>query len=503
MKSILKICMYAGILGVTGVSFTSCSLDPEQSNYKDNEKDPVKDVAELEASLNGSYSRMASAFYYGRDIIAFSESRSGYMYSDDRSGRFGNISGFSVLPTHAYPKDTWEQIYKVISNTNRVLEADVKEDAKVQYFKGQAYVIRALAHYDLVRLYGEQFVGGRGLSALGVPYKTSFLDIDEAVKRSTVGENQVSILADLDRGIALMKLSTEKVGDQSSVRARINLTSAYGFKSRIALFFSQFDSKMYDVVAENATLAIEAARLRGINVMARSGFLDAYKGDGIMTNSLFELAQSGVDNRGVNSLYNIYFKSATEGYGDLIWKDKDVKAFFPDLEGVEIVDDIRSSVIGKDFQGQLRNLGKYTIRTSNVRVMRIEEIMLNYIEATLKGASTGNTATALTYLNDIVSQRVTLQKPKVGDAPQPSAAPKVFLTLDFESYKIERVRELMFEGFAYEDIMRWEGEVTNPKIKDNTEITKKKVQFGDALTAFPIPQAEINVSKIEQNQAYK
>ncbi|MDR0194641.1 MAG: RagB/SusD family nutrient uptake outer membrane protein [Myroides sp.] len=503
MKKIIRISLLVGIIGVTGVSTTSCSLDPVQSNYKDNEKTPIRDVAELLASLNGSYARMASELYYGRDIIAFSESRSSYMYSDDRSGRFGSISGFTILPTHAYAKETWEQIYKVISNTNRVLEADVSVDAYVEYYKGQAYIIRALAHYDLVRLYGEQYVGGKGLEALGVPYKTSFSDIDEAIKRPTVRENEKAIFEDLNKGIELMIKSQNKVGSQASERARFNLASAYGLKSRIALFFSKYDNSKYEVVVESAMSAIKLAKERNINVISRSGFLDGYKGDGIMSNSLLELTQSGVDNRGVNSLYNIYFKSRTEGYGDLIWKDKDLNRFFPKLENNKIVDDIRGQVIGPDFQGILRNLGKYTVRTSNIRFMRIEEIMLNYIEATIKGASNGDNGVALDFLNEIVRQRVTLQDQKLPNQEQPAAVAKSYSVLDFDIYKMERVRELMFEGFDYEDIMRFEGEVVNPKVLSNPSISKGKIVFGDALTAFPIPQSEINVSKIEQNQAYK
>ncbi|MFM9401555.1 RagB/SusD family nutrient uptake outer membrane protein [Myroides odoratimimus] len=496
MKNIVKIFLLAGFVGLASTSFTACSLDSVDSNTKDNEKFPIKSVEELVASLNGSYARMTAETYYGRDIIAFSESRASYMYSTDDSGRFGSISGFTILPTHAYSADTWAQIYRVISNTNRVLEADIEESNTVKYYKGQAYVLRAIAHYDLVRLYGEQYVGGLGLNALGVPYKTSFKDIDEKISRPTVKENQKSILADLEKGIKMLTEAEAVVGQGAKIR--LNVASANGFKSRIALFFSKYDASMLDVVVESSLKAIASTNS---TVMARGSFVDAYKGDGVMPNSLFELAQSGVDNLGVNSLFNIY--NIDPGYGDLVCMRNAVVALFPEFEGIEKVDDVRLNITGNDAEGVLRNLGKYTVRTSNVRVMRVEEIMLNYVEATLNGASNGDKAKALIYLNDIVSQRVTLQKPKVGDLPQPSALPKKYDVLTLEDYKKERVRELMFEGFAYEDIMRWGGEVSNPKSKVNKQLINGKVVFGDKHTAFPIPQSEINVSKIEQNQAYK
>ncbi|MGL4581833.1 MAG: RagB/SusD family nutrient uptake outer membrane protein [Flavobacterium sp.] len=496
MKNIVKVFLLAGFVGLASTSFTACSLDSVDSNTKDNEKSPISSEKELKSSLNGSYARMAAETYYGRDIIAFSESRSSYMYSTDGSGRFGSISGFTILPTHAYSADTWEQIYKVISNTNRVIEANIEESGAVKYYKGQAYVLRAIAHYDLVRLYGEQYVGGFGLNALGVPYKTSFLDIDEKVSRPTVRENQKSILADLEKGIKMMTEAEAVIGRGENIR--LTVASANGFKSRIALFFSKYDTSMLDVVVESSLKAITST---GTTVIARGSFVDAYKGDGIMSNSLFELAQSGVDNLGVNSLFNIY--NVKPGYGDLVCMNDAIVSLFPEFEGDKKVDDVRLYIIGKGVDSALRNLGKYTVRTSNVRVMRIEEIMFNYVEATLKGASNGDNGQALNYLNNIVSQRVTLQAPKDANGVQPSALPKIYDVLTFEDYKKERIRELMFEGFAYEDIMRWGGEVVNPKSKVNRLLTNGKVVFGDKYAAFPIPQVEINVSKIEQNQAYK
>ncbi|MDM1448889.1 RagB/SusD family nutrient uptake outer membrane protein [Myroides odoratimimus] len=488
MKKKFSIFLIVGMITLTGGVLNSCSIEPSQSNYKDNTKDPIKNKYDMLASLNGSYARMTSASYYGRDIIAFSECRSSYMYSDDRTGRFGVVSAFSLNPTFAYPRDTWKQIYMVISNTNRILEAQVEDSPEVKNYRGQAYVIRALAHYDLLRLYGEQYVDGKGLNALGVPYKTSFKDIDEILSRPNVGENMNAIFADLNQGIDLLKDAKLGNGDKH----RINLASAYGIKSRIALFFGKYDKSKYDIVIESSLLAINSSNVK---VMSRSSFLDAYKGDGIMSNSLFELTQSGTDNKGNNSLYNIYVKKPDtgEGYGDLVWIEATKENIFPTKKNNVRIDDIRSAVVDTLKKNDVyRNIGKYTSRISNIRMLRIEEIMLNYVEAALYGASNADMAKALDFFNQIVEERVL-----------EGGIPKVYSTLSISEYKDERVKELMFEGFAYEDIMRWETKVNNPKLSENPDIPVKTIQFGDKLTVFPIPQSEINVSKVEQNQAYK
>lgn len=491
MKRLFRILYIAGFLTLGVTSFTSCSLDAEQSNYQDGDE-PITSSSQLLATLNGAYARMANSAYYGRDIIAFSEARSSYMYSTNATGRFGTVSGFEVMPTHNYSVDTWKQVYKMVTNANRVIEADLVQGDLVDFYKGQALVLRALGHFDLLRIYGQQYVDGKGLAALGIPYKMSSNDANAFVSRPTVKENLDLIFADLEKGIALLEASTPKVG--SSVRARINLASAYGFKSRIALFFAQFDKGYYDVVVTASEKALEASG--NISVSTRAGFLDGYKSEEVMTNSLFELAQTGTDNQFTASLFYVYFTDGNLGYGDLICMPNEVDAIFAanSVAAGKKVEDIRQAVLGKDVTDDedLRNLGKYPSRTSNIRVMRIEEIMLNYAEAAIE-ASNGDKAKALSYLNEIASKRYLIDGQE---------AANVFGSLDVKTVRSERTKELMFEGFNFEDLMRWRKSVSNPAIGDNDDITGNTIEFGNPFLALPIPQKEINVTGIDQNKGY-
>lgn len=498
MKRIGKILFVSGLMLLVGGNLTSCSLDPKLENSVDNELSPIRTVAELEAGINGSYSRMKSATYYGRDIIIFSESRSAYMYGDGRTGRFDNVSGFNLQAIHSYTKDTWYQIYRMISNTNRVLEAELDiQDANVAFNKGQAYVLRALGHYDVLRIYGEQYVDEKGYDALGIPYIVKFAETNAKVSRGTVKETKEAIYRDLDQGIELLKQS----GKGSTLKDRINLATAYALKSRIALFFAQFDRSQYNVVVENAQLSIEESNKSNISVIPRSGFLDSYKAEGIQQNSLFELAQSGVDNNGTASLFYIYNSFSNGGsYGDVRWIGNSKSIVFDEKEEDKVIDDIRSAVVTSDYQNQLRNTGKYTSRGSNIKMVRLEEVMFNYIEATLEGAGNGDAGLALNYLNEIVGQRVLLKK---ADDNNDAGVAKVYTSLDKEVVRKERTRELLFEGFGFEDLVRAKGVVKNPMSATNKLLVNGEVKHDDALTAFPIPQAEINVSKIEQNQAYR
>lgn len=479
MKKTLRTIYIIGLMA--GVSLTSCSLDPKLTENIDYSKNPIKDLEELDAALIGSYALMASQYYYGSNIIGYSEVRSRNAYSDGRSNRQGNVSSFALTPSAAYAADTWRQVYKVISEANRILSADIQETVGVKNIKGQAYVLRALAHFDLLRIYGEQYVDDKGLDALGIPYIKAYADIDNKVVRGTVAENRASIYEDLDKGISLLS------EENSNSKIKISLATAYGIKSRVGLFFSNWEDNDLTTARDNAELAMIES---GAGVIARSAFADAYKADDPQGNSVFELKQSGTDNPGTNSLYYLY-ASEVDGYGDIL-VNFDVNELFGDDAPIEEEDDegniivtpandIRAdiSMIGIATDGELRNLGKYPAMTSNIKIMRFEELILNYIEADFR-INNGSSAEGLTLFNELRENRLTDFVP--------------LTTYDLEDIRLERQKELLFEGFGFEDLMRFHLPIEN---------MYGVFEYGQDVLAFPIPQSEINASSIPQNQAYK
>lgn len=500
MKKVIRILLISGLSILGGVATTSCSLEPTLSNNLDNKIDPITDAASMSAAVNGVFARMASAAYYGRDIIIFSEVRNSYAYGNNAGNRFGVISDGTITSGSAYASDTWGAIYRVISECNRIITADVPESSTINALLGQAYTLRALAHYDLLRLYGQQSVKDLGgLNAAGIPYITVFGDIDAKVERGTAKENMDAIFADLQKGIDLLA----SANGGTSNKVKINETNALGLQSRIALYFSQFDASKFALASSAAEKALALAG-PDAKPVSRSGFLDSYKGDGIAANSLFEIAQSGTDNLMTNSLYNIYNYAQMDngsrvGYGVVVWNTKtDINDFFkPMVDSVDYMD-IRRDVISLNANGVLANTGKYTASSSNIKMLRVEELMFNYIEAFVEGGQ-GSQAKALDYLNAIVSERITFKKTGSKDSPQPFE----FTAADLATvYKDQRMKELMFEGFGFEDVVRWKQSFINPRSEANTKLAGGVFSYDLPIVAFPIPTGEINVSKIAQNEGY-
>lgn len=445
------------ILLITNTS--SCSNDDLEPTLLQNQnlEGNISTVEDLSNLLNGTYSWMTQSTYYGRDFIVYGEARSDNAYSTGESGRFMSVSDMNMTNANGYALDTWSVIYTTISTTNIAIAAeDVEGDPeKINHLKGQAYALRALCHFDVLRLYGQQHVDKGELSALGVPYIKKFKDdSDLLVSRKTVGEVKELIMEDLDKALSMMSESFNETPSYITIHA------ANAIKARVALYFEEYN------IAKNAAKAVIDSG--EFSILSRDAYIESWSIDN-SPNSIFELAFDNNDNQGINGLANIY----RFGYADIVAYD-DLASIFDsgDIRGTESM----LAIVGD----KLRNIGKYPSQSfdDNINLVRYEEIVLIYAEALLE---TGASGEALTWLNKIPDNR--------GAILYTEATKKNIL--------LERRKELCFEGFRFDDLARTKQDI--PYLNLVTEGPK----YGSYNYAFPIPLAELNAnSNMQPNKGY-
>lgn len=460
MKKIIYTIFSLAILG----GFSSCSekeLDPTTAINKSVE-DGINSQEDLQGILYGAYNRMSDPFYYGRDLIIFGEVRSDNAFSNGTSGRFITPAAMDLVDSDAYARDTWSQMYSAIANTNiiinqdpTVLEGDQDEIMNIQ---GQALALRALIHYDLVRLYGQQHVNNGGENALGVPYVMDYKGDDLSPSRNTVGEVKAFVYDDLNTALTMMS------ADLNSSCEVLSTNAVNAIISRVALYFSDF--------GDAETAAKKVIDSQDYSIISAANFSSTYTTD-CTTNAIFELAVDDTDNPGINGLAYIYRGTS---YGD-IQPLNNVLDLFGD-------DDVRASEEMIGYEGTtLRNLGKYPDAQGfdNLIVIRYEEVVLNYAEALLEN---GSAEEALIWLNKIPANR---------NADAYTVATKSNILL-------ERRKELIFEGFRFDDLSRTMQSIPNP---NPLQASHGGPEYGSYKYAFPIPLVELNAnSNISQNEGY-
>ncbi len=189
------------------LSLFSCSKFLDETSPNDiDAATAIKDAASAEAALIGTYSALQNSSYYGGQYPLIGEaltdnaSTGGYQFLS-----LDQLGSKAVTPANLLSEDMWIAIYRSIANANFLITAlpnvsDLTAERKAQ-IEAQAKTIRALAHFDLLRYYGEHW---NASSEFGIPVITKVQTITDRPTRATVAATYAAILSDLNQAATLL-----------------------------------------------------------------------------------------------------------------------------------------------------------------------------------------------------------------------------------------------------------------------------------------------------------
>lgn len=475
-----KSLFYCGIILAV---LTSCAKDPIIADQA--ELSNTTDV-EIRATVEGIYASMVHEYYMGTDYILLSEPRADITYSNGRANRFTTVSSMTIGSIDRDSDDAlpraYSMIYEVMGKANVILNSDFDNielaegsEADLKHAIGEAYVARAMAGFDLLRLWGQQFIDGG--SNLGIIYPKTFrtTDLNDLhVPRPSVEENKKDIYDDIEEGIKFLKEGASSSYDSN--KTNITIDAAYALKSTVGVYFGPSNPEDYQKAIEGAEQIIDTYSL-----VAAEDYIAYWADASPGEESIFELARS-TDNNGGDTIDRMFRIVEGSGYGDI----EVFQNFLEDAE-FDIDNDVRASKGMIDFEGpRLRNMGKYPSSgtasgTDNPKKIRYAEVVLNYAEAILSKDPTKS----LHYLNQIATAR----------GAQP------YQVSNMDNILKERRKEFMFEGLRFYDLARTGRDI--PEMDPNTPNNHHHVPAGDPRFALPIPQHEIDSNPaMEPNPEY-
>lgn len=476
----MKKIIYTSLFLTGGLLLTSCRKDfTETQFFQSKQAEPLKTVEEASSFVNGTYAQMREKEYLGSYYLAYGEVRSDEVYNNMDVGRFRGESLYTMDANDGDARDTWTKIYGVIANINNVINAPdnlssqkagggAANPSEVKAIKAQAYAIRGMAFFDLLRLYGQKYTGG----TLGVPLPLQYNAL-ATTTRPTIEQTEAQIEADFDKAMQLFQdvASAQRTTLAGLVnttdKTKLSPMAVKAYQSRFYLYKGDWDkvaTLSEEIINSGRYEVVPAADLAASFVKANAN------------NSVFELAvgvKGSLGSEGFGYLFN------SGGYATLL----------PTAYALSLFEnsDIRKSLfVGNSNDGYFLD-GKFSDlqSQSNVKLVRYEEVLLNAAEASL---NKGDQATALTYYNQLRAQRG-------------FTAAATSLTL--EELKKERLRELLGEGFRYWDLLRWGDTVPYYDRTGATDPANNRA-VPNKVFAFPIPQAERNseYSNVPQNDGY-
>ena len=502
LKSIYKV-MGCAILAASLSSCVNDWLDVAPSDGTDADA-ALTSSSDLDAARTGMYKALKgnSSFvdYYGQQFFVYGDVHAGDDYQYNNIGGSNRASfyydmNYQTASEFNTSTVSWQSPYVVIGRANRIIAAAeggklsdaVEAKAKIEQYAAESKVLRALAHFDLVRIYGKPYTEDQGAS-LGVPLVTEVLESNAKPARSTVAEVYTQVVKDLTEAISSNALATE------TKPGYVSVWGAKAILSRVYLNMGDY--------ANALSVAEDIIKNSGAALWTRDQYFKAW--DASTPNEsefLFRLNVAGsTDNNDLNGIGNLQQRDgykemvATKKFVDMLTSDpKDVRndMFLPAKAEKEVAVYGTNKVFLNKLRGQGGNLRNVTI----VPIIRLSEVYLTAAECAFRN---NDKTKAVEYLNDLVKNRTTTEA---------SLATVDNITLD--RILIERRKELIGEGQRYFDALRNNETITRYTSEADKgwhqTLSKEAQSFNrDYFKAIAaIPQAEINANpNIKQNTGY-
>lgn len=161
----------------------------------------LNSASTAETALNGLYNRLGDNSYYGSNYQALSYLSGGDIQWSGSQTAPQEVTLHRLTADNGYVSDAWQGIYRTILQANLIINKvpgitdPALTAAKKNTLRGEAYFIRALSYFDLVR----------GWNGVPLILNATELSSDNLnVPRSTVAETYAQVLKDLDSAEVLL-----------------------------------------------------------------------------------------------------------------------------------------------------------------------------------------------------------------------------------------------------------------------------------------------------------
>lgn len=357
--------------------------------------------------------------------------------------------------------------YQAINVANVVLDGIEKIERNASnyneyaFIKGQAHFFRAFNYFELASLFCKPFVAATANQDKGLCLRTG-TNINEVVKRSSVFDTYNLILRDAQSSLELLP-------DISNLKTRPSRRAAFLLLSRVYLNMSNFEKAraFADSCLNMGNELIDFNAIPNINLPFR--FPD-FKGSNV---EIVYYAQG--------NLYQTIYPSENTIVSlvdTLLYRQYDLA-------------DLRRTYFFREFDStKIKFKGGYTGNASNFCGLGTNEAFLNRAEC---NARLGNIADAINDLNSLLTKRYKRGTYVDFKSDDQDLVLRKILT--------ERRKELPFTG-----IIRWQDLRRNnldPRLATSIFRMNRgelvELKPNDVKYIYPIPQAEILLTGIEQN----
>jgi hypothetical protein len=474
---------YILILTLFVITLSACEklLDKEPTD-KISIEDLFRDVSGSKTALAGAYKALLEESHYQRNLMVYADILGGNIkFSKTSNLRLDDVYDAAQNAQESSMNETYADLYSELNNVNNIIkytptaEGSVAEKAKVI---AEAKCIRALIHFDLVRIYARPFNFTADGSHLGIPIVLKpQLFADPSPVRATVAQTYQAIVTDLSEAITALGNSNNGVLRGGYKQNYFTKSSAKALLAKVYLNQNDWDMAF--------TLADEVIKTNEYTLLTNTNYVASWTGRVPSSESIIEFAIENVfSGTGLGGYYDFNNTSTYRMFAatnDLLglYSTTDVR------RGASMFNTVAITSVNYSFTKKYATGGT---SSTPIKVLRLSELHLIRAEAAAE-KRTPDFTLANADLN-LIRRR--------GDA----SAANVNLTVKtdlLDAILLERRKELAFEGNLLFDLLRKKKDIVRT---DVTAVTKNLLTNDNRLI-MPFPANTVNANRnMFQNPGY-
>ena len=464
---------------------------------------------DAEKGLVATYGPLTTIQGWGRMLGAILTTLRGDDVNPYPAQEVNDVGTFAVASTDGRVAEGWGELNAIVARANQVLAnvpAIQMNETRKKQILGEAYFLRALAHFHLLNMWGNIPLIIKPVNALE----------DILVPQAAPADVWVNIKSDLKLAQTNLPDKPKDVGRATSGAATALLGKAYLYTKEWGAAAAEFrkivDGSTYKLVPNYqdnvlATTNNNAESIFELQYQSSStgnwgpsGTPNPWRGQAWEP----DIAPKGFTSQAGTTInrwvYDLFLKEKTtagaidpRAFATMIWNYPGAKVYQDDFTKAFNGTDQNNVWVRKylnfDRTSSLTP-GSWAYATNNRRMIRLGDVLLLYAEA--ENEANGPTAAAYAAINRVRAR-----------ATMPTIAPGLSKDAFREAVRNERVLELTAEGDRFLDLMRW-GIAADVFTKNRALRSNSGGQFQANKNEYlPIPQNDINTNpQMKQNPGY-
>ena len=500
MKNIYMKFMKTAAAFAVAFSMTSC-LEKLPGDYI-LEEDAMKSFEDAEQVLTGIYTAYMSSALYSGYLTICPDIQADFVYAvQGNTNTFGNLWQWDIRSTNAEVEAVYAALYRVVGRCNFYLDqvGELRESLTdddtikyLDYYTGEVYCARALAYSELIKCFCKAYDPATANDELGVVLADTYFG-DKPQQRASLYDSYQFVLSDLDKAEQML----DEENDYFDA-AYFTQAAAHAIHARVALYMQDWDAAIKEstILIESDDFALATARSY---VTSTQTFLDYLWTNDTSYENIWRIGYTETSYGGAQgSVFLNFTTDYTYYYPDYVpaqWVldlygsgDMRYDAYFAQAQ-TGYSHQLTWPLLKKYF-GNESLMAKMIYHVNMPKPLRLAEQYLIRAEAYCnKGSYSAASA-------DLSALRQTRY----------SSGGNITVTEAnwLETISDERVRELYMEGFRLHDLKRWgKGFERTPQSQTQSEGSSLKIEAGDPLFVWPIPNHEIVSpgSQIQPNES--